>query len=267
MRAHRSFGLLPGWWCDARLGMRSIRAVRDRALAVDVETTGLDRAHDALREIAVVRVCDGAVLHCWDAKASAHPPSEAAAMAWEVVRGSPIVMHHAWFDLAFLRRAHSGWRQVAAAGWLCTWRAFGSGPALHVLATRVHQRWAGRHTAVGDARTLAAILRSAWSRAAEAPVGSARAWSPHVRPTTDAAALEAAVVRSFPNIVPLRLPTPHQRAALRALQNTATQPFVDPVAMADTVDDAARTGLARGHVERLFSRGGAFGMSAEAEQR
>jgi DNA polymerase III epsilon subunit family exonuclease len=170
--------------------------LRSRAFAVvDVETTGLESGEDRVVEVAVVRAdATGVVTHEW---ATAVDPGGPVRLTWvhgltdELLRGAPrfaevaaalaarltgavLVGHNVAFDLAFLRAEYE--------------RAGTPMPPFPALCTRLLGERLGRepqgwnlaaccaeagvaaghaHTALGDARSAAALLAAYLALAGE----------------------------------------------------------------------------------------------------
>ncbi|MCK9250726.1 MAG: 3'-5' exonuclease [Solirubrobacteraceae bacterium] len=128
---------------------------------LDTETTGLDPARHELREVAVVVLDAG--LH--EIRRIEWRRSGGGTLEDLVERVAPelpdsiVVAHNARFDLAFLEAdpRTSGSRLAAPTRWLCT-ASLGRRRALDVLARRFDVVAHGRHTAMGDAETLARTL-------------------------------------------------------------------------------------------------------------
>jgi DNA polymerase-3 subunit epsilon len=154
---------------------------------VDVETTGLSPTRDRVLELAIVRTDrDGNVVDEWVSRFNPEGPvgathihgirdhdvanaplfRDAAQTISSLLSGLPIVAHNAKFDLGFLRA------EFAAAGWdlpaltsYCTMNG-----SHHYLPELERRRladccWGARvelndaHSALGDARATAALLR------------------------------------------------------------------------------------------------------------
>jgi DNA polymerase-3 subunit epsilon len=185
---------------------------------MDVETTGLSPARDRVLELAIVRTDeDGNVVDEWVSRFNPEGPVGAthihgirsedvagAPLFRDVAReiatrlsGVPIVAHNAKFDLAFLRA------EFDAAGWdLPTLTSYCTMNGSHHFFPELERRrlidccWGARvqlndaHSALGDARATAALLRvyltlgrekmpnrelASLSQSARWPVGPARA--------------------------------------------------------------------------------------------
>jgi DNA polymerase-3 subunit epsilon len=155
---------------------------------LDTETTGLDPGRDDVVAVGAVRVRHGRVRHDEWFEALARPPRPIPARATRfhgiadgMVAGAPpieallpafqafcgedvLVAHNAAFDLAMLGRTAEALGRPFTAPVLCTLdlsaALFGRhhDHSLEALAGRFNIAVRGRHTALGDAVTTAAIL-------------------------------------------------------------------------------------------------------------
>lgn len=164
-------------------------ASADAAYAVvDVETTGLDRAHDRVLEIAIIQLDEGLnqVGH-WRCLVNPQRPASAveihgitdddladaptfrelAGTVAGLLRGRKVVAHNVEFDRAFLNRefaAAGSALHIPAAASVCTMDQsriyLPPGPhSLYGLADRVGLKIHDRHRALADAELSAALLR------------------------------------------------------------------------------------------------------------
>lgn len=240
------------WWCDARLAAAPVADALPAAIALDVETTGVNRARARMTELALVRIADGSILYSWSSD-DRRLPSRAAADVRAVIADRPLVIHNAVFDLGFLVQVSSRWGGSRTPRWICTWRAL-AGRSLDAIAARVGLSPRARHTAIGDASTLAAVVRHAWNRspAPHIAVADPAAWPVALRPKALAAPLPSALRSAFRDQVPLRPPSTAQRTELLALRDLVAARVADPSRVQVAVDAATRAGVLRGHLDRLL---------------
>ncbi len=162
-------------------------SVRPSFAVIDVETTGLSPRQHRVLELAVIRLgAKGDVIDEWSTRFNPEGPVGATHihgisdadvrhaplfrdLAHDVrnlVGGLPIVAHNARFDLAFLRAEFSNARfEMPYADAICTLEAS------HRYLPHLHRRrladccaaaqisLSGAHSALGDARATAALLR------------------------------------------------------------------------------------------------------------
>jgi DNA polymerase-3 subunit epsilon len=176
---------LRSWWPVGQ--WPSIAVLRDRFLALDLETTGLDPRRDVMVSVAVIPFVDGrpddgyvtlvdpgrsipaestAVHGLTDAMVRGAPPVDRVLSELEAILGDHVLVgHNIGFDLAILGRARRArWLPrrtnlaldtlLLAAGLHPEWRTF----TLEHVADRLHIDVVGRHTAEGDAQTAGRIL-------------------------------------------------------------------------------------------------------------
>jgi len=156
---------------------------------IDIETTGLCPATDAITEIAVVLVQDGRLMARFtklvdpgrpippeivamtgisDAMvAGSSPVGEVLPAVIELVGGAVLVGHNVLFDLGFLSQASApGGLPLLANALVCTAdlarRVLGDAVADHCLGTvarHLHVAMPPRHRALGDALVTAEVFR------------------------------------------------------------------------------------------------------------
>lgn len=156
--------MIDGGWCAPGLSGRTLDAVT--WVNVDTETSGLDPAADELRELAALVVDpSGRQLDTitWRVADGAGDAADAIGriVGW-LDGGGVLVAHNLSFDLSFLARSVA-WR--APRSWLCTMRLCGGRVSLAALAARLDVKAQGRHTALGDAATLARVVQALVDRA------------------------------------------------------------------------------------------------------
>jgi len=167
----------------------SLESVRQRFVAIDLETTGLDPRRDAMVSLAAIPFLDGVpaggyvtlvdperpippestVVHgLTDGMVRGAPPPEHVLRDVEpVIEGAVLVGHNVGFDVAVLTRARRarglprlGNRSVdtgrLAASLHPEWRDF----SLERIAERLGVEVVARHTAEGDALTAGRIFVS-----------------------------------------------------------------------------------------------------------
>jgi ATP-dependent DNA helicase DinG len=164
-------------------------------VAIDLETTGLDAAEDAILEIAAVRFRDGVILEEWqtlvnprrpiplavsnltgiqDSDVQTAPPIEQAIPQLQMFVGNaPIVAHNIAFDYGFLQRQHILQNNVRldtleiASVLFPTLGRY----ALGSLATHFDIALENAHRALDDARATALLYGKLWERAVSLPYG------------------------------------------------------------------------------------------------
>lgn len=163
-------------------------AERPAYAVIDVETTGLSPNRDRILELAIVRLNDaGTIIDETVGRFNPHGPvgathihgitqadvsdkpsfAEAASTVVARLAGLPVIAHNAKFDLAFLRA------ELTAAGWDVPWVAsYCTLDASYAYLPNMDRRrlvdccWAtgvtldNAHSALGDARATAALLRA-----------------------------------------------------------------------------------------------------------
>jgi DNA polymerase-3 subunit epsilon len=175
-------------WLTARPGS-SLASVRQRFVALDLETTGLDPRRDAVVSLAAIPFVDGVPEDGYVTLVDPERPIPADSTAIhgvtdDMVRGAPrldrllrdvdrllgdhvLVGHHVGFDIAVLSRARRtlGLPRVTnaaldirrlAAGLHPEWQDF----TLEHIAERLRLDVIARHTAEGDALTAGRIFLS-----------------------------------------------------------------------------------------------------------
>lgn len=181
-------------WLPARWRRRrheageSLEALRRRGfIAIDLETTGLDRLRDRIVSLAAVRFIGGeaipelvtlvnpaqripasaTVIHGIDDGMVEGAPDEASAVQRldEVCAGQVLVGHGVGFDVAVLARARGGAAaSPGALATLCTQRLFAAlyptwqDFSLETVCGGLGVPVEGRHTAEGDARMAGRLL-------------------------------------------------------------------------------------------------------------
>jgi DNA polymerase III epsilon subunit-like protein len=239
---------LSGWWCDERLRAAPLSWLVASGLALDTETTGLDRTADRLIEIAVVRIRDGQPVFLWTREDSPVTELAAASLARRAIGARPVCIHNATFDLGFLRATAGEWGGRGTPRWLCTWRAHGAGPSLDELAATYGVVASRRHRALPDAVLLAAVVRRMIGRPVMpgATVDDlSRLACPAPVPLLDPI---AAVIASLPHRVPARPIAATARKAARVLRESVAESPTDPVAVLDALEVAIAHGVLRSHL-------------------
>lgn len=216
-------------WCSGDLVDEPIG--RRRWVVIDTETTGLSMTRDELREFAACVLdprCETIEACCeWSADEGVEALQVLVARVGRALAGGVLVAHNLEFDLAFLGR-HEATRETLVAEprrWLCTMRAAGGFVSLDALAEGFGVKLTGRHTAAGDARALAEILRQIVGAVREMGADS-------VESLCEVATLRcrcgdgpgvvvprswAVVAESLPRVAPVRFPSPQQRAIVAAV--------------------------------------------------
>lgn len=153
-----------GGWCAPSVPGLPLDAVT--WVVLDTETTGLDAARDELRELAALRIdasgrqLDVAAWRAVDGTSAQRSVIQRVVEWFDA--GAVLVAHNIRFDVSFLEQI-AGWQ--VPTRWLCTMRLSGGNASLDRLAGRLGVDIQHRHTAVGDATTLARIVLSLIERA------------------------------------------------------------------------------------------------------
>lgn len=241
-----SFRRLPGPWCAEGINVAPI--VDLRWLVLDVETTGLDPARHMTTEFAAF-VVDGDGV-----RPAGLGLEEGLDVAADVARsGAVVVAHNLAFDLAFLAEDRRAPVELSEPSrWMCTYRAGDRPSSLDALAAVFGIALTGRHTAEGDARALAEVVRklivvagkSVGATVADmiAPLRSGSIGiGEHARPTLEL------LRTSLDRVVPVRLPSREQRRAFAQVAASAERSETLPADhdhMVAILRDAGITGSA-----------------------
>lgn len=219
-----------GPWCSA--GLHQERLDEISWLVVDLETSGLDPNRHTIREYAACSVSAHGEISKTAAWSDAAPDAAGfgdgfVKIAAELESGAILAAHNIAFDLAFLAmHARAPAKLVRPSRWLCTMRMLSTPQSLDALAAGLGVPVVGRHTATGDAHTLAAVLVTLLRRArardvvdvegmvASAPV--ARVGSSIASVPSSAVAGWAGIRAALDHVVPSASVSREQRTAFAA---------------------------------------------------
>lgn len=159
-------------WCSPGLGSRRLDAIT--WIVIDLETTGLDPARHQVREFAALVVAGSGEIeetHSWIGPQPRGSELAAClrAVADRLDTDAVVVAHNLAFDTGFLAELGDVVPAALAhpVSWLCSMRLTGATTTLDALAARAGVTPLARHTAVGDATTLANTLKHLAIRARE----------------------------------------------------------------------------------------------------
>lgn len=219
-----------GPWCSAAIGGARLEDMS--WLVFDVETSGLDPGRHAIREYAACAVSttrETSMVTAWSSEEDG--PEDfvlgLAEVAAALRAGMVLVAHNLAFELAFLAtRPDAPDELVRPDRWLCTLRMLPAPESLDALAARLGVPIEGRHTAVGDVRTLAGVLVALMDRAEASEIdalGDMAAVVPSGRRLPSESRVNGRPVsgwegvrRQIDHVVPCALVSRDQRAAFRA---------------------------------------------------
>lgn len=229
-------------WCSAAVPRLPLAEVR--WLVLDVETTGLDPAQHRVTELAAIEVdCAGAAAPAVEWRAGTSRQIELVGildrLRSQLDEGAVLVAHNLAFDLTFLSTLDAPNELTSPRRWVCSMRMTGAWTALDRLASRLEIEVTARHSALGDTRTLAAVLCELDARArsqgsttvaglvAACPIGERNASSPT---NLSAGVLLGwnAMLQDLDHVVPAPFVNGDRRAAVARTALELRDPLIGP---------------------------------------